>query len=132
MLKEKESINERVLSSIGKYNYNEYILITGSKEINSILNDRSPVYKMYKYKEKLIDSGIGQNVTVTIDDDNLKESLEQAFQEYLSDKKFKVIKDILVNHKWGWDINKLLEIHKQHKYYRVFRLLTIPYECWMD
>lgn len=129
MLKSNENINERVLNSVGKVNYNEYMLLTKDKEVNSILNSNRPVYEMYKYRKELIDANIEQ---VIVNIDNLKEFLEQTFQEYLSNKKFEAIKNILLNHESGWNIKNLLQMHKQHKYYRIFRLLNTNYKNWLD
>ena len=120
-------INERVLNSVGKCNYNEYMLLTNGKEIDEILDNNSPVYEMYKYKDKLLDS----QKDIAIDMNNLKRSLENVFLDYLTDKEFKTVKDILDKNIGGWDIKKLLNIHKQHKYNRIFSLLTIKYNDWL-
>ncbi|QXE20022.1 hypothetical protein [Clostridium sp. 001] len=126
----KANIKERVLESVGETNYNEYMLLTGGKEVNSILNSNRPVYQMYKYRKELIDANIEQIIDINIV--NLKEFLEQTFQEYLSNSKFKIIKDILLNHESGWNIKNLLQMHKQHKYHRIFRLLNTEYRNWLD
>lgn len=114
----KENVNLRVLNSVGEENYGMYILLTNGKEIDSILDSRSPIFELYKYRDKLLDRGIGQNVS--IDMDNLKQSLEQIFLDYLTDSEFEMIKDILDNYISGWTIDRLLEIHKKHKYRRIF------------
>ena len=64
MLKNVNVINKRMLESVGRENYNEYMLLTGGEEIDSILDSKNPVFEMYKYKDMLIDKGIGQNVTM--------------------------------------------------------------------
>ena len=123
-----ENANSRVLESIGEYNYNEYMLLTNGKEINSILNSRSPVFEMYKYRDTLLD----KQKDISIDMNNLKQSLEQIFLDYLTDSEFEMIKDILINHILGWNLNRLLEIHKKYKGYRIFRILSINYKDWLN
>lgn len=133
-------LNERVLNSVGKHNYNEYMLLTDGSKIDDILDSKSPVFEMYKYKDRLIDKGVGQNITFNEleellkdnDDIGLKQSLEHIFLDYLTDSEFKIVKDMLVNHKGGWSFNRLLEIHKRYKYYRIFSILTIDYESWLN
>ncbi len=125
----KGNINQRVLESVGKENYNEYMLLTGGKKINEILDSNNPVYEMYKYKDRLIDKGVGQNVTV--DMNNLKQSLKSIFLDYLTDSEFKTVKNMLDKHIGGWSFDRLLDIHKKHKYHRLFSLLTIKYEDWL-
>jgi hypothetical protein len=105
------------------------MLLTDGKEINSILDDYSSVYQMYNYRHKLLDKQVIDNIKIT--SNNLKQSLEQIFLDYLSDGSFKTVKNILVNHINGWNINRLLEIHKKYKYHRIFSLLTINYEDWL-
>jgi hypothetical protein len=125
-----KTINQRVINSVGRSNYNEYMLLTEGKELDSILNDYSPVFQMYNYRDKMLDEQDIDNVKITIND--LKQSLEQIFLDYLCDSEFKIVKDMLVNHINGWNIEKLLEIHKKHKYYRIFRLLTTDYNNWLN
>ena len=122
-------LNQRILNSIGRQNYDMYMLLTNGKEINEILNDRSPVYQMYNYRHKLLDKQVIGNIKITTD--NLKESLEKIFLDYLSEGSFKTVKNILIKHVDGWNLNKLLEIHKKHRYHRIFSLLTINYEDWL-
>lgn len=130
MLKENVNIvNERVLNSVGECNYNEYMLLTDGKEIDKILDSNNPVYEMYKYKDILIDKGIGQDITINMN--NLKQSLENIFLDYLTDNEFKTVEDMLDKHINGWSINRLLDIHKKHKYDRIFSILTIKYENWL-
>jgi hypothetical protein len=124
-----EIVNERILNSVGRQNYDMYMLLTDGKEINSILDDYSSVYQMYNYRHKLLDKQVIDNIKIT--SNNLKQSLEQIFLDYLSDGSFKTVKNILVNHINGWNINRLLEIHKKYKYHRIFSLLTINYEDWL-
>ena len=134
-----KNINERVLNSVGKENYNEYMLLTNGREIDKILDNRSPVYQMYEYKKELLNKGIGQDITVDVlkellknnNDIELKKDLEKVFLDYLTKNEFKIVRDIIVNHKSGWNIDRLIGIHKQHKYDRVFSLLTIKYEDWL-
>ena len=134
-----KNINERVLNSVGKENYNEYMLLTNGREIDKILDNRSPVYQMYEYKKELLNKGIGQDITVDVlkellknnNDIELKKDLEKVFLDYLSDESYKTIKDILDRHKNGWNIKNLLDIHRKHKYYRIFSLLTIKYNDWL-
>lgn len=137
MLKNMDVINKRVLESVGKENYDEYMLLTDGKEIDEILNSNNPVFEIYKYRDRILDK---QN-KVSIDklkellknndDIKLKESLEQIFMDYLSEGSFKIIKDILISHTNGWNISRLLDIHKKHKYNRIFSILTIKYEDWL-
>ena len=127
------NVNLRVLNSVGECNYGMYMLLTKGQEIDLILDSNSPIYQMYKYREDLINKNIGQSIIVTIDNnDNLKESLESIFQEYLSDEKFEVIKEVLLNHKNGWSLSKLIEIHREHKYYKICRILNTNYENWLN
>lgn len=128
MLKER-NINQRVLNSVGKCNYNMYMLITNEKEIDTILNDYSPVYQMYNYRHKLLDEQNLNSISITIN--NLKESLENIFLDYLSEGSFKIVKNMLKNHIGGWTTDRLLEIHKKYKYHRIFSLLTINYNDWL-
>lgn len=135
-----EIINEKVLNSVGSTNYNEYMLLTEDKEINSILDNRSPVFEMYKYRDKLLNKGVGQNVSVSElgkllknnEDNELKIQLQNLFLDYINNNEFKIIKDMLVNYTFGWNIARLIEIHKKHKDYRIFRLLSIEYDDWLN
>ena len=45
-----KTVNQRVLNSMGKYNYNQYMLITGGKEIDDILDSRNSVFELYNYR----------------------------------------------------------------------------------
>ena len=80
-----KNANQRVLESVGKNNYDMYMLITDGKEVNEILEDYSPVYQMYNYRHNLIDKQVLGNIKITIDD--LKQSLEMIFLEHLNDSK---------------------------------------------
>ena len=122
-------LNERILNSVGKCNYNMYMLITNGKEIDDILDSRNSVFELYNYRHELLDKQVIDSTKINMN--NLKELLEKTFLDYLSKGSFKTIKNILINHVNGWDLNKLLEIHKQHKYHRIFSLLTINYEDWL-
>ena len=122
-------INQRVLNSVGKCNYNQYMLITNGKEIDDILDSRNSVFELYNYRHNLLNTQVINDIKITID--NLKELLENIFLDYLSEGNYRTVKNILLNHIGGWDIQKLLEIHKQHKYYRIFSLLTINYKDWL-
>lgn len=122
-------LNQRILNSVGKHNYNMYILLTGSKEIESILDSNNSVFQMYNYRHKLLDKQTIDNIKINIS--NLKELLENIFLDYLSEGSYKTVKNILTNHINGWDLNKLLEIHKKHRYSRIFALLTINYKDWL-
>ena len=123
----KENINERILDSVGRQNYGMYILLTDGKEIDSILNSKNPIFEMYKYRDMLLDN----QEDICINMNNLKQSLEQIFLDYLSNNEFEIVKNMLDNHIGGWDINRLLEIHKRYKYHRIFSLLTINYKDWL-
>ena len=133
-------LNQRVLNSVGEVNYNEYMLLTSGKEIDSILDSHSPVFKIYKYRDMLLNRGIGQDINVdeleellkNNKDNELKIQLEQLFLNYISTNDFKIIKDILVNNMFGWNINRLVEIHKKHKGYKIFRILSIEYKDWLN
>ena len=122
-------MNQRILNSVGKQNYKMYMLITDEKEINQILNSNNSVFEMYKYRHGLLNKQILDNIKITVS--NLKESLEKIFLDYLSEGSFRIVKDMLVNHIDGWNMNRLLKIHKKHKYNRIFSLLTIKYENWL-
>lgn len=124
-----KNINQRVLKSVGKQNYNMYMLLTKGKEIDYILDSNSPVFKMYKYRHELLDEQDLNSISITTN--NLKQALEKIFLDYLSDGSFRTVKNILMNHIDGWDIQKLLEIHKKHKYNRIFSILTIKYKDWL-
>ena len=124
-----EIVNQRILNSVGRQNYDMYVLLTNGKEIDNILNSNNSVFEMYKYRHKLLDKQIIDNIKITIN--NLKESLEKIFLDYLSEGSFKTVKNMLIEHTGGWDIQKLLEIHKKHKYSRIFALLTINYNDWL-
>lgn len=131
--------NQRVLDSIGEENYEQYMIITNGKEIDSIL-DSSPMFELYKYRDKLLNEGVGQDVNINEleqllknnDDIKLKQQLENLFLESISNSKFKIIKNILVNHELGWNISRLVEIHKEHIGHRIFNLLSIDYEDWIN
>ena len=135
-----KTINQKVLNSIGSTNYNEYMLLTKGKEVDSILDDYSPVFQMYKYRDILLDLGIGQDIDIceleellqNNDDTGLKQQLENLFLESLSNSTFKIVKDMLVNRTFGWNIERLVAIHKKHKCYRIFRLLSIEYDNWLN
>lgn len=128
-------LNQRILNSVGRQNYGMYMLLTNGKEINEILDSNSPVFQMYKYRDKLLNQGIGQDISVNElekalknnDNIRLKQKLELLFLEYISNSKFKIIKDMLIKNSLGWNIDKLVEIHKKHKYHRIFSLLSIEY-----
>ena len=123
-------LNQKILNSVGECNYNQYMLITDGKEVNEILNSNNSIFELYKYRDELLDKQILNNIKITIY--NLKVSLEKIFLDYLSDSKFKIVKDILINHRFGWSIQKLLEIHKKHKGHRIFRILSIEYKDWLN
>ena len=133
-------LNERILNSVGRQNYKQYMIITDGKEIDEILDSRSPIFKMYKYRDKLLDKNVGQDIQVcelerllTGDEDSrLKEQLELLFLESISNSKFKIIKNILAKHKFGWSIERLVEIHKKHTGYRIFRIVSIEYKNWLN
>ena len=122
-------LNQRVLNSVGECNNNMYMLLTNEEEIDEILDSRNSVYEMYKYRDKLLDKQMLDDIKITVD--NLKESLENIFLDYLTDSEFKIVKNMLINHIGGWNIDRLLEIHKKHKYKRIFSILTIKYEDWL-
>ena len=136
----KEVINEKILNVIGKINYNEYILLTDGKEINEILNSHNPVFEMYKYRDKLLSENVGQDVDVheleqllkDNKDIKLRQQLQDLFLDYISNNEFKVIKKILINNIFGWNIKRLVDIHKKHKGYRIFRILSIEYKNWLN
>jgi hypothetical protein len=133
-------LNERILNSVGRQNYEIYMVITNGKEIDEILDSCSSVFELYKYRDKLLDEEVGQDITSDeleefLQDDNdigLKQKLENLFLESLSKSTFKIVKNMLVNHTFGWNIERLIEIHKRHKYYRIFRLLSIEYNDWIS
>ena len=133
-------LNQRILNSVGRQNYGTYIIITNGKEIDSILDGRSTVFEMYKYRDKLIDENIGQDIQVheledLLQDNNdieLKQQLENLFLENISNSKFKIIKDMLINHELGWNISRLVEVHRKNKGYRIFKILSIEYNDWLD
>lgn len=124
-----ENVNLRVLESVGECNYNQYMLITSGKEIDNILDSRNSVFELYNYRHNLLNEQMLDDIKITID--NLKESLEKIFLDYLSDESYKTIKNILMDHINDWNIDRLLEIHKKHKYHRIFSLLTIRYKDWL-
>lgn len=134
-----EKLNQKILNSVGKENCNQYMIITREKEINEILDSHSPVYEMYKYRDRLLDDGDRQDVNMSEleqllknnNDIELKQQLEDLFLESLSNSKFKIIKDTLIKHELGWDISKLVEVHKRYKSYRIFRLLNTDYKNWL-
>ena len=84
--------NEIINEKVGSTNYNEYMLLTEDKEINSILDNRSPVFEMYKYRDKLLNKGVGQNVSVSElgkllknnEDNELKIQLQNLFLDYIN------------------------------------------------
>ena len=133
-------INQRILNSVGRQNYNQYMIITGGKEIDKILDNRSPIFELYKHRDKLLGKGIGQGINANElkgllknnNDIELKIRLQNLFLNYISDNEFKIIKEMLVNHTFGWDISRLVEIHKKYKGYRIFRLLSIEYNDWLN
>ena len=135
-----EVINKRVLNVVGKINYNEYMLLTNGKEIDSILNSHNPVFEMYKYRDKLLDNNVGQDIMADEleqllkdnEDIKLRLQLQSLFLESISNSKFKIIKNMLVAHELGWNIKRLVAIHKKHKYHRIFSLLTIDYKNWLN
>jgi hypothetical protein len=135
-----KTINQKVLNSIGSTNYNEYMLLTKGKEIDSILDDRSPVFKMYNYRDMLLNSEVGQNIDIDSiernlqnnDDIKLKVQLQNLFLESISNSTFKIVKNMLTNNTFGWNVKRLAEVHKKHKYYRIFRLLSIEYNNWLN
>jgi hypothetical protein len=133
-------LNERILNSLGRQNYEMYMLLTNGGEIDSILDSRSPVFELYKYRDKLLDENTGQDVKNSEleillknnNDTGLRQKLEGLFLESLSNDDFKMIKDMLINNTFGWNIKRLVDIHKQHKGYRIFRLLSIEYKNWLN
>lgn len=135
-----KTMNERILDSVGRQNYEMYMLLTNGKEIDKILDDRSPVFQMYNYRDRLIDANIGQDVSTdelekelqNNDDMKLKQKLQSLFLESISNSTFRIVKNILTNNTFGWDTKKLIAIHKKHKYYRIFRLLSIEYKNWLN
>ena len=131
-------INKRVFNSVGQENYNQYMIVTKGKEIDNILDSNNPVFEMYKYRDELLNRGVGQDIDVCEleqllkdDEDNkLKQQLQNLFLDYISNNEFQMIKDILTNNTFGWNINRLIEIHNKHKGYMIFRLLSIQYNDW--
>ena len=97
--------NKRVFNSVGQENYNQYMIVTKGKEIDNILDSNNPVFEMYKYRDELLNRGVGQDIDVCEleqllkdDEDNkLKQQLQNLFLDYISNNEFQMIKDILTN-----------------------------------
>jgi hypothetical protein len=133
-------LNQKILNSVGRQNYEQYMLITEGKEIDSILDSHSPIFELYKYRDKLFNEGIGQDIDIdkleynlqNNKDNELRLQLQDLFLDYISDNEFKIIKNMLINHIFGWNIKRLVEIHNKYKGYRIFRILSIQYNDWLN
>lgn len=136
----KEQVNERILNVVGEQNYKMYMIITDGKEVNSILDSSNPMFELYEYRDKLLNERIGQDISINIlerlltgdEDSRLRKQLENLFLESISNSKFKMIKDMLINHELGWNISRLMEVHRKNKGYRIFSILSIEYDNWIN
>lgn len=121
MKNEKEVLKENYLDADDE----QYLFL--KKHGFKLTEEYNLVWDMDKYRDKLLNAGVGQDVTAeelqNSNDAELKEKLENLFMDYLYDCDFKIIKKLFKQDGWTWDL--LLKVHKQNKYKRIMYLLNM-------